>query len=50
MGPCRTTCGRGNETRLANDNELWGDLPKRYNEFVPALVAAIEEMDKKWRA
>ena len=40
----------GNETRLANDNELWGDLPKRYNEFVPALVAAIEEMDKKWRA
>ena len=39
-----------NETRLANDTELWGDLPNRYSEFVPALVTAIEEMDKKWRA
>jgi D-arabinitol 4-dehydrogenase len=40
----------GNETRLASDADLWGDLPKRYDEFVPSLVAAIEEMDKKWRA
>jgi len=39
-----------NETRLASDADLWGDLPKRYDEFVPSLVAAIEEMDKKWRA
>lgn len=39
----------GNEARLANDAELWGDLPKQYDEFVPALVAAIKEMDKKWR-
>ena len=50
MGRVATLLAEGNETRLANDNELWGDLPKRYNEFVPALVAAIEEMDKKWRA
>ena len=40
----------GNEARLASDTELWGDLPNQYNEYVPALVAAIEKMDKKWRA
>lgn len=39
----------GNETRLAKDSKLWGDLPTQYDEFVPALVAAIKAMDKKWQ-
>lgn len=40
----------GQETKLASDPQLWGDLPERYEAFVPGLVAAIKRMDQKWQA
>ncbi|MEO1138423.1 MAG: mannitol dehydrogenase family protein [Pseudomonadota bacterium] len=40
----------GHEPRIARDPHLWGDLPKRFDSFVPSLVAAIQRMEKQWQA
>ena len=39
---------QGNERTLAMDRQIWGDLPKRFESFVPGLVDAIDRMDRKW--
>ena len=39
---------RGNERTLAMDRQIWGDLPTRFESFVPGLVDAIDRMDRKW--
>ena len=40
----------GREEEIASDPQIWGDLPKRFDSFVPCLVAAIQRMDQKWQA
>ncbi len=40
----------GREQVLASDPQIWGDLPKRFDAFVPTLVTAIREMEEKWPA
>ena len=40
----------GREEEIASDPHIWGDLPERFNSFVPSLVAAIHRMDEKWQA
>lgn len=39
----------GNEEEIASDPHIWGDLPDRFNSFVPGLVAAIHRMEQKWQ-
>ena len=39
----------GQESRIANDAQLWGDIPQRFASFVPDLVSAIKEMEAKWQ-
>ena len=41
---------KGEESQIASDAQIWGDLPERFDDFVPGLVAAIERMDQKWQA
>ena len=41
---------KGNESEIASDPQIWGDLPQRFDNFVPGLVAAIQRMDQKWQA
>ncbi len=40
----------GAEQDFACSRQLWADLPQRFEQFAPALVAAIEEMEKSWPA
>lgn len=40
----------GREEDIACDEQIWGDLPERFDNFVPGLVNAIKRMDKKWQA
>ncbi|MEM6566102.1 MAG: mannitol dehydrogenase family protein [Pseudomonadota bacterium] len=40
----------GSEEDLARDPQLWGDLPKRFPNFTPHLMAAIKRMDALWPA
>ena len=40
----------GREAELAADPTIWGDLPKRFDGFVPDLVAAIKRMEEQWPA
>jgi D-arabinitol 4-dehydrogenase len=40
----------GEELAFANNTHLWGDLPETYPAFAPALVEAIERMEKTWPA
>ena len=40
----------GKEAEIASDPQIWGDLPERFEHFVPGLVAAIQRMDQKWQA
>lgn len=40
----------GSEHDLASEPQIWGDLPQRYENFVPNLVAAIKRMDQQWQA
>ncbi len=39
----------GNETALATEPQLWGDLPTRFDSFVPNLISAIQRMEEKWQ-
>ena len=39
----------GKEEEIASDPNIWGDLPDRFNSFVPSLVAAIQRMEQKWQ-
>lgn len=41
---------KGREHDIASDPQLWGDLPKRFDSFVPNLVSAIQKMDEQWQA
>ena len=41
---------KGKEDEIASDPQIWGDLPQRFDNFVPGLVAAIHRMDQKWQA
>ncbi|MEM9350209.1 MAG: mannitol dehydrogenase family protein [Pseudomonadota bacterium] len=34
---------------LAQDANLWGDLPQKYPDFVPGLLAAIQRMEEQWQ-
>lgn len=38
----------GQEAALASDPQLWGDLPKQFDNFVPGLTAAIKRMEDRW--
>lgn len=40
---------RGREQDLAQDKQLWGDLPEQHDGFVPGIVAAIQRMEKTWQ-
>ncbi|MEX0310341.1 MAG: mannitol dehydrogenase family protein, partial [Tateyamaria sp.] len=40
----------GREHDIASDPQIWGDLPTRFENFVPDLVAAIQKMEKTWQA
>ncbi len=40
----------GREEEIASDPHIWGDLPERFENFVPGLVAAIQRMEQKWQA
>ena len=40
----------GHEEEIASDPHIWGDLPERFDNFVPSLVAAIQRMEQKWQA
>jgi hypothetical protein len=33
---------------FASSASLWGEIPQKYPEFTPKLMAAIREMDMKW--
>ena len=39
----------GQEEQVATDPNIWGDLPQRFENFVPGVVSAIHRMDKKWQ-
>lgn len=39
----------GQETALASDPNLWGDLPGQFDRFVPDLAAAIQQMEDRWQ-
>ena len=39
---------KGNEVEISTDKQIWGDLPSKFNSFVPRMVDAIKKMDKKW--
>jgi hypothetical protein len=38
----------GQVDRFAHSASLWGALPQDHPEFMPALITAITEMEKKW--
>ena len=38
----------GKEEEIASDTQIWGDLPQRFEQFVPCLVTAIRRMEQKW--
>ena len=37
------------EAQLVTDPNLWGDLPQKFETFVPALTEAIARMEKRWQ-
>jgi D-arabinitol 4-dehydrogenase len=49
-GKLRPMLARGREAELASDPQIWGDLPEKFETFVPDLVAAIQRMEEKWQA
>ncbi len=40
----------GNENMVASDTNIWGDLPHRFEKFIPSIIDAIQRMDQKWQA
>lgn len=40
----------GQEANFASNRQLWAALPETYDNFVPGVVAAINEMEIKWPA
>ena len=40
---------KGKELEIASDEYLWGDLPRRFENFCQSLIDAIERMDQRWR-
>ena len=38
----------GQETAFASAPQLWADLPERFPDFVPGVVAAMQEMERQW--
>lgn len=40
----------GREESLARQSQLWGDLPDKFPQFVPGIVAAIQQMEQAWPA
>lgn len=40
---------KGQEEQVAQDPNIWGDLPKRFPHFVSGIVSAIQRMDEKWQ-
>ena len=40
----------GEEANFARAPELWGDLPRKFTDFTPGIVSAINRMEKKWLA
>ena len=38
----------GGENLMVSSTDLWSDLPDRFNEFKPALLAAIQETETRW--
>ena len=41
---------KGQEAQVASDPNIWGDLPQRFESFVPGVISAIQRMDEKWQA
>ncbi len=39
----------GREADIAGDPNLWGDLPQRFEAFVPDLSSAIQRMENQWQ-
>ena len=44
----RVLLSDGQIEAFAGSVPLWGDIPRDYPEFMPALAVAIKEMDMKW--
>jgi len=40
----------GAEEEFATTKQLWGDMPDRYDEFVPGVLSAIKQMEQSWPA
>jgi D-arabinitol 4-dehydrogenase len=40
----------GRERDLASDSQMWGDLPRTFDSFVPDMMRAIEKMEHAWPA
>ena len=40
----------GAEEEFATTKQLWGDIPDRYDEFVPGVLSAIKQMEQSWPA
>ena len=40
----------GQEEVFASNRQLWADIPETFADFVPGVVAAIQEMEIKWPA
>jgi D-arabinitol 4-dehydrogenase len=38
----------GCEAEFASVSTLWGDLPRKYNKFVPGITAAITLVEEQW--
>lgn len=40
----------GKENDFARNAQLWADLPKTYDDFVPGVLSAIRRMEENWPA
>ena len=40
----------GQEEAFARAGRIWGDLPERFEGFVPGVLTALKEMDRTWPA
>ena len=49
-GQLQPLLAEGKEEEIAQSPQLWGELPEKYKDFVPDMVTAIKEMEKKWPA
>ena len=41
---------KGCEADFAGNLQLWADLPRSYEEFVPGIISAIDNMEQAWPA